>query len=108
MNRLLDDFLVGLVLCAGFGYTIYALGPKSLRKALVAATAALLGRVPGTALRAAAARMAAGTAEGSCGGCGSCGSNTAAGQGASAGLPGATPEVRVPLSKIGRRRSPGS
>jgi hypothetical protein len=117
MNRFLDDFLVGLVLCAGFGYVIYSLGPKSLRKALVTAAAAWLGRVPSTRLRDAAARMAAGTTAGSCGGCGGCGgcgSNAAAGQsraphgapgqGASGELPGVTPEVRVPLSKIGRRR----
>ena len=29
MNVFLDDFLVGLVLLAGFGYAAYALGPVS-------------------------------------------------------------------------------
>ncbi len=111
MNGFLDGVLVGLMLLAGFGYSIYALGPKSLRARLLTGAATLLGRAPG--LRSMAERLAAASSSGAaCGGCGTCGSKDATAQTATgsdvrprvrddvAGMS----EVRVPLTKIGRRR----
>ncbi len=77
MNVYLDDFLVGLVLIAGFGYAIYALGPKSLRPPIMGPKG-----------------------KGACGGCDNCGSESPT-------VPtpdGEAPEIRIPLSKIGKRR----
>lgn len=107
MNGLIDDLLVGLVVLAGFGYAGYSLGPKSLRARLLTGVASLLRRAPLTALRRAAQPLAAAAdkAGGSCGGCDNCGSNaTGARSVASQSQIMDAPEIRIPLSKIGKRR----
>jgi hypothetical protein len=100
MSGWLDDTLVGLALCAGFGYAIYSLGPKSWRARWSSGAQAVLHRLPGPAARRVAAQLAAraGKSGGSCGGCDNCGSTTL-----EAGRAGPS-EVRVPLAKIGKRR----
>jgi hypothetical protein len=80
MHGLLDEILVGGALLASIIYALFALGPRSWRRGLLG--------------RAAAIKSA-----GACGGCDDCGSATPA-----AGSAGsAEPEVRIPVSKIGRR-----
>lgn len=99
MNAFLDDALVALVLATGFGYAVYSLGPRSLRKRMTLGAAALLQRLPRVVgLRVAARRLVAAAAkpQGACGGCDSCGTEKSA-------APAANGEVRIPLSKIGRR-----
>jgi uncharacterized protein DUF6587 len=102
MNRILDNFLVGLALAASAGYAFSRLGPKSLRTRIWAALAQAVARAPaslklgGLARRLEAAAAAKST--GACGGCDSCGSEPP-----STGKAPAS-EVRVPLSEIGRRQ----
>jgi hypothetical protein len=99
MNTLLDDFLVGLVLVAGFAYAVYALGPRALRARMRVGLSALLGHLPAfLGLRGMARRLstAATKSKGACGGCDNCGSETPA--------PRAAGEVRIPLTRIGKRR----
>jgi len=97
MNSVIDNSLVGLALLASAGYALSSLGPRSLRRRLLAALSratAFLG------LRRTAGRLAvksAGKAQGACGGCDSCGSE----QPPAAEAPAA--EVTVPVGKIGRR-----
>jgi hypothetical protein len=97
MNSVIDNSLVGLALLVSAGYALLSLGPRSLRRRLLAAlsrTTAFLG------LRRTAERLAvasAGKANGACGGCDSCGSE----QPPTAKAPAA--DVRVPVGKIGRR-----
>jgi hypothetical protein len=114
MNAFLDDFLVGLVLLAGFGYALYSLGPKALRTRLLMGLSWLLSRVPAViGVRGLSQRLemrATLKAKGACGGCDNCGSDSSAAKtaggsgvgGSSVGDSGG--EVRVPLEKIGRRR----
>jgi hypothetical protein len=101
----LDEFLVGSVLLASALYALVSLGPRSFRRRLSAASAALLRRAPRVAgLHRLALRLeaaAAISATGACGGCGHCGSDPAR-PGSSVGAAGG-PEVRIPVSKIGRR-----
>jgi hypothetical protein len=103
MKGFLDDLLVGLILIAGFGYAAYALAPKSMRARLLTGMAAVMGRLPallgarGLAVRLAEkARLKSG---GACGGCDNCGADAAPNT-----PPGSSPEVRVPLAKVGKRR----
>jgi hypothetical protein len=99
MNTFLDDFLVGLVLVAGFGYAVYSLGPRVLRARTRAGLSALLGHLPAFfGLRGTARRLstAATKSKGACGGCDNCGSETPA--------PRAASEVRIPLARISKRR----
>ena len=101
MNLFLDDFLVGLVLFAGFAYALCSLAPKSWRARLLNGGAVLLGRVPTTAVRGIAARLAAAAmAKSSCGGCDNCGSS-------SAGSEGKEREIKIAPSQIGKRSSAG-
>ena len=37
MNAVLDNFLVGVLLLASVGYALYKLGPRTLRKRMLAA-----------------------------------------------------------------------
>lgn len=101
ISGLLDDFLVGVILLAGFGYAAYALGPKSLRARMLAVLASAAGHLPAVlGARGLAARLATkaqSKAGGACGGCGSCASASPASSASSA-------EVRVPLAKIAKRR----
>ena len=102
MNGILDGFLVGLVLVAGFGYAAYALGPKAVRSGLLNSLSWLLRRAPaawrlgGVCDRLTAA--ATGKAAGSCGGCESCASAPPAGASPDVGS-----DVRIPVSAIGKR-----
>jgi hypothetical protein len=81
MNSALDYSLVGLVLIGSLGYAVVSLGPRSLRRRLMAR----LGR------------EADGKSQGSCGGCDDCGSAQEPAQKSPAA------DVTVPVSKIGRR-----
>ena len=97
MNSVIDNSLVGLALLGSAGYALLSLGPRSLRRRLLAA---LSGAMAFLGLRRTAERLAvssAGKAHGACGGCDSCGSE----QPPTAEAPAA--EVRVPVEKIGRR-----
>jgi hypothetical protein len=101
MNSVLDNSLVGLALVASAGYALSSLGPRSLRRRLLATLSRLLAHAPGVlGLRRAAQRLAVASkvkARGACGGCDDCGSR----QAPASKSPSA--DVRVPLSKIGRR-----
>jgi hypothetical protein len=79
MNAVLDNILVGAVLIASLGYAVYRLGPRALKKRILAA----FGR-------------SAGKSQGACGGCDNCGAEPAAPQSS----PG---EIKIPVGKIGRR-----
>jgi hypothetical protein len=100
MNQLLDDSLVGLVLLGSALYALSALGPRNVRRRVLAAFAALLTRAPaGLRLGPAAqrlARAAEANAQGACGGCGNCGSATPAAK--------TGDEIKVPISSIPRSR----
>jgi hypothetical protein len=97
MNSVIDNSLVGLALLVSAGYALLSLGPRSLRRRLLAASSratAFLG------LRRTAGRLSAasaGKAHGACGGCDSCGSDQPP------TTEGPAAEVRVPVGKIGRR-----
>ena len=99
MNRYLDNSLVILALLASCVYVLSSLGPKSLRARIWGALARGAARAPSfLRLDGLARRLdaAAGKAGGGCGGCGSCASDQP-------GAEPASPEVRVPAAKIGRR-----
>jgi hypothetical protein len=106
MNGVLDGFLVGLVLVLSAGYAVMALGPRSLRRRILAAFGRLLAHAPGFwRLRRLSQRLeaaSAGPAQGACGGCDSCGSEPAPPTQLSRPA-----EVRVPLGEIGRRGNLG-
>jgi hypothetical protein len=100
MNSILDNSLVGLALVVSAGYAVSSLGPRSLRRRVLLGLSRVMARAPAfMGLRQTAQRLAAasaGKAQGACGGCDSCASEA----------PAATspaPEVRVPVTKIGRR-----
>ena len=101
MHILLDDVVVGLALLASVVYALISLGPKTLRSRLLGGASAMLlrlPRIPGLpefALRL--QRAAALKAKGSCGGCDNCGSEQ------SPGASSAAPDVRIPVSKVGKR-----
>lgn len=99
MNRFLDNSLVMLALLASGAYALSSLGPKSLRRRMWGTLARIVARAPSfLRLDGLARRLdaAAGKAAGGCGGCGSCASDQPAAESPS-------PEVRVPVAKIGRR-----
>lgn len=100
MHRVLDDFLVGIVLLVSVIYAAFALGPRTLRGRLLAGAAALLRLPANSTLRALAARLeAAGAlkAKAACGGCDNCGPERPPVQRPSGS------EVRISVSKIGKR-----
>ena len=99
MNRVVDNSLVVLALLASGAYALSSLGPKSLRRRMWGTLARAVARAPSfLRLDGLARRLdaAAGKAVGGCGGCGSCASDEAAADSPS-------PEVRVPVAKIGQR-----
>ncbi len=102
MSRILDHVLVGLVLIVSAAYAASALGPRTLRRRVLAALSRVVARAPASlGLRRMAAWLAvrsAGKAQGGCGGCDSCGPEETPTQ------KPADAEVRVPLSNISRRR----
>jgi hypothetical protein len=98
MNRFLDTSLVVLALLASGWYALSSLGPRSLRTRLWGVLARAAARAPSFLQLGGLARRleAAGKVSGACGGCGSCASDQPAAE-----VP--TPEVRVPVAKIGKR-----
>lgn len=102
MSRILDHLLVGLVLIASAAYAVSALGPRSVRRRVLAALSRVMARAPASlGLRRMAEWLAvrsAGKAQGACGGCDSCGPEPAPTQ------KSPDTEVSVPMSDIGRRR----
>jgi hypothetical protein len=103
MNGILDNFLVGLALIVSAAYAVASLGPKSLRRRLLAAFGRVMARAPAYLHLQRAGQWftvrSAGEASGACGGCDGCGSD----QG-----PAREPqesEVNVPVAKIGRRNA---
>jgi hypothetical protein len=101
MHSFFDDLVVGLVLLASVIYAVYSLGPRLLRRRLLAAASTLLRRLPKfLGLHDVALRLdtvARTKADGACGGCDNCGSE----QASTAQSSGS--EFRIPLSKIGKR-----
>ena len=105
MNGILDDSLVGLALLVSAGYALSSLGPRSVRRRLLAGLSRVMARAPAfLGLHRMAQWLAvasAGKAQGACGGCDGCGEEPAAQksptQNSQAG------EVKVPLAQIGRR-----
>jgi hypothetical protein len=100
MSRILDLVLVGLVLIVSAAYAASALGPRSLRRRVLAASSRVMARAPASfGLRRMAEWLAvrsAGNAQGACGGCDSCGAEQPPAQSPDA-------EVRVPVASIRRR-----
>ncbi len=105
MNGILDDSLVGLALLVSAGYALSSLGPRSVRRRLLAGLSRVMARAPAfLGLRRMAQWLAvasAGKAQGACGGCDGCGEEPAAQKSTTqSSRPG---EVKVPLAQIGRR-----
>jgi|SRR5580700_9069920 hypothetical protein len=100
MNSVLDNTLVGLALLVSAGYAVTSLGPRSLRRRLLASLSRITARAPASLrLRRVSERLAiasAGKAQGACGGCDDCGSEKTS-------VPAPKAEVSVPVAKIGRR-----
>ncbi|MGO9934689.1 MAG: DUF6587 family protein [Steroidobacteraceae bacterium] len=96
MNSVLDNVLVGLALLVSACYAVASLAPGGLRQRSLAALSRLTASAPAfLGLKWAARRLSAASiskAAGACGGCDSCQPK-----------PGAVPEVKVPVAKIGRR-----
>jgi hypothetical protein len=99
---MLDKFLVGGALLASILYALISLGPRSLKLGLAARAAALLRLVPTMpGVRSLSQRLESAAAvkpSGACGGCGDCGSAPASESSGSA-----EPEIRIPVSTIGKR-----
>ena len=100
MNAVLDNILVGVLLLVSVGYALYKLGPRTLRKRMLAALSRVMSAAPAYLKLGGAARRltleSAGNA-GACGGCDSCGSETSSQPQAS------SPEIKIPVANIGRR-----
>jgi hypothetical protein len=105
LNSVLDNSLVGLALLVSAGYAVTALGPRGVRRRLLAALSRLVARVPAAfGLTRISERLGAASEQvkGACGGCDNCGSEQTPVQRAGAENSAAA-EVRVPVAKIGRR-----
>ncbi len=99
MNGFLDHFIVGAMLLASIGYAVFKLGPKNLRKRILATASETLRAAPASLrLSGLANRLeaASGKNQGACGGCDNCGTE-------SASAPQSSGEISVPVAKIGRR-----
>lgn len=105
MNTFLDDSLVGLALLVSAGYALSSLGPRGLRRRLLAGLSRVMAHAPAIlGLRRMAqwfAAASAGKAQGACGGCDGCGDEPAAQK--SPTQNSRPDEVKVPLAQIGRR-----
>jgi hypothetical protein len=105
MNGVLDSLLVGFALLASGVYALLSLGPRSLRRRLLAGLSRLLALAPAFfGLRRMAQRLAvaaAGKSHGACGGCDDCGSE--ASPATATEQQSSIVEIRVPVTKIGRR-----
>src|SRR5277367_190813 len=98
MNGVLDDSLVGLVLLISAGYALISLGPRNLRRRMLAAMSRIFAYAPKfSRLRRLSQRLevaSRGAVQGACGGCDSCGSEQAPASPTQISTPA---EVRVPL-----------
>src|ERR1700693_2631761 len=101
MSRILDHVLVGLVLIVSAAYAASALGPRSLRRRVLAASSRVMARAPASLGLRRMAEWLPGRAAGyaPCGGCDSCGPEESTAQSPDA-------EVRVPVANIRRRPMP--
>jgi len=101
--HMLDKILVGGALLASIVYAVLALGPRTLKRGLAARAAALVRSVPKVpGVRSLSRRLETAAAikpSGACGGCDDCRSSAPATK--STGSP--EPEVRIPVSTIGKR-----
>jgi len=100
MNHWLDQSLVGLLLAASAGYALMTLGPKTLRMRILAGLSRLAARAPrvfGLSRWAQQLQAAAAKPKGACGGCEDCAA------GAAPPAQTSPAEIKIPLSKIGRR-----
>jgi hypothetical protein len=100
MNSVIDNSLVGLALLVSAGYALSSLGPRSLRRRLLAALSRATARAPAfLGLRRTTQWLAAsaGKTHGACGGCDDCGTEKAPSKNPAAA------EITVPVGKIGRR-----
>jgi uncharacterized protein DUF6587 len=99
---MLDELLVGGALLASILYALIALGPRTLKRGLAARAAALIRSLPTMpGFRSLSRRLETAAAvkpTGACGGCEDCGSAPASESSGSA-----EPEVRIPVSTIGKR-----
>ena len=102
MHSLLDEFLVGGALLASIIYALFSLGPRTLKRGVAVRAAALIRSFPAMpGLRSLSRRLETAAAvkpTGACGGCDDCGSAPASESSGSA-----EPEVRIPVSTIGKR-----
>jgi hypothetical protein len=101
MSSIIDNSLVGLALLVSAGYALLSLGPRSLRRRLLAALSRAASHAPAfLGLRRTAQWLAVaskGKAQGACGGCDDCGAEKAPAKKSAAA------EITVPVGKIGRR-----
>ena len=108
MNSILDNSLVGLALLVSAGYAVSSLGPRSVRRRVLAALGRITARAPAClGLRRLANRLATASAvkaHGACSDCDSCGVDSVSPP-ISPTHDAPDPEVRVPVAKIGRRVS---
>ena len=99
---MLDEILVGGALLASIVYALLALGPRTLQRGVAVRAAAWIRSVPTMpGFRALSRRLETAAAikpTGACGGCNDCGSTPAPESTGSA-----EPEVRIPVSTIGKR-----
>jgi hypothetical protein len=109
MNHWLDQAVVGLLLAASAGYALMTLGPKTLRKKILAGMGRLAAKAPRVfGLSRWAQRLQAAAAakpKGACGGCEDCGTGTGTGTGTGPanGAQSTPREINIPVGKIGRR-----
>jgi hypothetical protein len=117
-NNILDNALVGLLLLLSLTYVLTSLGPRVLRRSLLAGLSRLLAFAPasfGVARIAGRLESAStGKARGACGGCDNCGGEelTTAQAAAEEGIAGtgvtekgSNQEIRVPVGQVGRRNA---
>ena len=109
MKNVLDNSLVGLALLTSAGYAVMKLGPRGLRRGVLAGLSILFAHAPAVfGLRRISERLGAASAgkpQGACGGCDTCGSEQSPAQSiAQNSVPG---EVSVLVAKIGRRADAG-
>jgi len=99
MNDVLDNSLVGVLLLVSCGYALYKLGPRTLRKRMLATLSRAMSAAPAfLRLGRAAQRLAtaAGGPAGACGGCDNCGAEPASRQ-------ASTGDINIPGAGIRRR-----
>jgi hypothetical protein len=106
MSTFLDDSLVGVLLLISAWYAFSALGPRTLRRRVLTALSAWLGRAPAAlGLRRTAQRIASAAEtkpQGACGGCDNCGAEAPGNRAPSSGT---ATEIKVPIANIGRARN---